>query len=76
MICKHARWKLSARRHFQDGCLLMANWSAGACSRFYGAHNIAQTVDCEVRLQSQKRRRAAALQNGGVPHKDWGKCHF
>jgi len=38
-------------------------WSAGACSRFLGVDIGGQTIEGEVALSSQKRRRAAALQN-------------
>ena len=38
-------------------------WSAGACSRFYGVNTGTQMIVWEVGLASQKRRRAAALQN-------------
>ena len=38
-------------------------WSAGACSRFYGEWIRAQKIEWGVGLRSQKRRRAAALQN-------------
>ncbi len=38
-------------------------WSAGACSRFYGVNTGTQMIVWEVGRASQKRRRAAALQN-------------
>ncbi len=38
-------------------------WSAGACSRFYGVNSGTQMIAWEVGRASQKRRRAAALQN-------------
>jgi hypothetical protein len=42
-------------------------WSAGACSRFYGVGRCARPIGWAARLPSQKRRRAAALQNVGAP---------
>jgi hypothetical protein len=42
-------------------------WSAGACSRFYGANRKCQVFVIAAFAQSQKRRQAAALQNVGAP---------
>jgi len=42
-------------------------WSAGACSRLYGGQSGAQTMTGAVRLQSKKRRQAAALQDVSAP---------
>jgi len=38
-------------------------WSAGACSRFITVSRSVRAIDGEVGLSTQKRRRAAALQN-------------
>ena len=50
-------------------------WSAGACPRFYGVGRCARPIGSElVRLESQKRRRAAALRNVGAPTFPFWNC--
>ncbi len=46
---------------------LSAFWSARACSRFYGANPECQVSVIAPSDRSQKRRRAATLQNVGAP---------